>query len=415
MNYEELLESRNGAAMAKEEMPFGLLYKKMVDNKYVNVIDLRSELTDSLVFSDALNIESARNETLKHKNQLHFTLARDSAGLYGVHVEQGTYRTFERLLDDNPAVVAGKDFMKTVINDLLDHASYLHDQGIYHICYAPSNVLARKGDNIPMLLFHGSAYQTVNDQQLLYGERTMAFIAPEVVDEGVFDARADVYSIGKFIEYLYQQSEMPIELRGVIKKATNSDPEKRYQTTEEMKKAIASRQNTRTSIITGVAALLIVGLLMGLYFTLVPEREDIEFVTPAPKENTEDILDDGFDPATMDAASIGDTIDVEAVVKVDSKKLKEYEAKAEQIFRKRYTKEAERILSGIYSNDNMNATEKGFMAGSQSTMEDLVKAQTKMGSEAGLSNSRSQLIAGQIIEQVSNKLKAKMREKEKKE
>ena len=154
---------------------------------------------------------------------------------------------------------------------------------------------------------------------------------------------------------------------------------------------------------------------MGLYFTLVPEREDIEFVTPAPKENTEDILDDGFDPATMDAASIGDTIDVEAAVKVDSKKMKEYEAKAEQIFRKRYTKEAERILSGIYSNDNMNATEKGFMAGSQSTMEDLVKAQTKMGSEAGLSNSRSQLIAGQIIEQVSNKLKAKMREKEKKE
>ncbi len=117
----------------------------------------------------------------------------------------------------------------------------------------------------------------------------------------------------------------------------------------------------------------------------------------------------------MDAASIGDTIDVEAAVKVDSKKMKEYEAKAEQIFRKRYTKEAERILSGIYSNDNMNATEKGFMAGSQSTMEDLVKAQTKMGSEAGLSNSRSQLIAGQIIEQVSNKLKAKMREKEKKE
>ena len=40
MNYEELLESRNGTAMAKEPMPFGMLYKKMTDGKYANVIDL---------------------------------------------------------------------------------------------------------------------------------------------------------------------------------------------------------------------------------------------------------------------------------------------------------------------------------------------------------------------------------------
>ena len=82
MNYEELLESRNGSTMSKEVMPFGLMYKKMVDGKYVNSIDLREDLKDSLVFCDAINTESEQNKKLVHKNQLHFVLATDSAGLY---------------------------------------------------------------------------------------------------------------------------------------------------------------------------------------------------------------------------------------------------------------------------------------------------------------------------------------------
>ena len=411
MNYEELLESRNGAAMAKESMPFGVLYKKMSGDKYVNVIDLRDDLTDSLFFTDALNTEYGQNTQLVHKNQLHFTLASDSAGLYGVHVEQGGYRTFERLLQDNPAVVASKGFIANVVDNLLDHAAYLHDKGIYHICYAPSNVLVRKSDNTPMLLFHGSSYKTVNDQQMLYVESAIGYVAPEGIEEGVFDARADIYSIGKFIEFLYNQSDVPFELRAVIKKATNLDPEKRYQTPEEMMTAIKNRKNIRSSIISGLAAVAIVAILLGLYFTLVPEREDIEFVKPAPKEATEELLDDGVDVTSELGEVTEDTIDVS----VDERKMREFEAKAEQIFRKNYTREAERILSSIYNDERMNATEKNFMAGNQTTVEELVKAQVKMGTDAGLSDARSQLIAGQIIEQVSNKLKAQMKAKEENE
>ena len=48
MNFEELLDSRNGTAMRKEQMPFGMLFKKVKDNKYENVLTLRHELKDSL-------------------------------------------------------------------------------------------------------------------------------------------------------------------------------------------------------------------------------------------------------------------------------------------------------------------------------------------------------------------------------
>ncbi len=414
MNYEELLESRNGAAMAKEHLPYGLLYKKQVDKKLANVIDLREDLLDSLIFTDALNAESAQNQQLIQKSQLHFTLATDSAGLYGVTIDQGSYQTFERLLDNTPAIVAEKGFIDRVVNDLLDNAAYLHDHGIFHICYAPSNVLARKGDNAPMLLFHGSAYQAMNDQQALYGDKACRYIAPEVLDEGIFDARADIYSIGKFIEFLFLQSEVPLELKGVIKKATATNPDARYQTPEEMLADIKKRKNTRSSVVMGLSALAIVALTIGLYFVLVPEQEEIEFVTPAPKEHVEELSDEGvYDPSTETYVSADDMDSTDAAEQYDPRKIKEYEAKAEQIFRKQYAREAERILKNIYSNETMNATEKNFRAGSQATMEDLVKAQEKMGNDAGLSHSRSQLIAGEIIDQVSNKLKTQMKQKEK--
>ena len=410
MNYEELLESRNGAAMAKQTIPFGVMYKKMVDGKYNNVIDLRPDLIDSLIFNDAIATEAEQNKSINDNRQMHFKTATDSSGLYGVNVEQGGFRTFEQLLADNPSIVATPNFVNNTIKNLLELTSALHDKGIYHICYAPNNVFVRKNDNVAMLLFHGSSYHAINDQAWLYGESALPFIAPEVLEGGTFDARTDIYSIGKFISYLFSQSEIPIELKAVVKKAMAEDPDKRYQTPDEMMKSINSRQNTRKSVISFVAAVLITAIVFGLYFTLVPEQEDIEFVKPAPKEAEDDLLDDGFDPIT-ELGLIEDT----AAAHVDEKKMREYEAKAEQIFRKQFTREAERILSKIYNDTRMGSTEKNFMATSQSTMQELIKAQMKIGSNAGLNDTRSQLLAGQIIEQVSNKMKAQIKEKEKQE
>ena len=202
---------------------------------------------------------------------------------------------------------------------------------------------------------------------------------------------------------------VPYELRGVIKKATDENPDKRYQTPEEMSNAISLRQNVRKSVIGLVAALLISAAVFGIYFSMFPEPEDIEFVKPAPKTAAEDIMDDGFDPNT----ELGLVIDT-VVEKTDSKKMKEYEAKAEQIFRKNFTREAERVLSQIYTNENMNSTEKNFAASNQSTMGTLVKAQVRLGQDAGLNDSRSQVIASQIIDQVTSRLKAEMKERDKK-
>ena len=406
MNYEELLESRHGAAMAKQHLPFGWMHKKLLDGKYVNVVDLRDDLRDSLVFTEVLIAEADQIKKQSDKRQIRFSTLTDSAGLYGVAVE-GSYRTYAQLLSDQPAIVAQKNFVDNTIKGLLQLAAFLHEKGIYHVCYAPNNVFSRKGDDEVMLLFHGSAYKAISDQRELYGG-SADFIAPEVLEKGVFDERADIYSIGKFMEVLYQQSEIPIELKGVIKKATAEDPEKRFASADEMLKTINSRQNTRSSLVMGIVAMLVVAVCFGLYFSLIPERENIEFVKPVSEDVPDDLLDDGFDPLT----EMGIVVDSTAGG-ISQKKMREYEAKAEQIFRKNFTREAERVLSKIYNDKGMRATEKNFLASSHSTMEELVRASAKLGTEAGLSDARSQLLATQIIDHVTNRLKKEMAAKEK--
>lgn len=408
MNYEELLESRNAASMKKETMPFGNLYKKMSGNTYSNVIDLRPELADNLRFCEALKTECEQNKTISDRHQVHFDVTADSSGIYGVTLEKGNLRTFAKLLEEKPAIVAEKHFVDNTMKALVEMTESLNDQGIYHLCFAPSNILVRKGDNTPMLLFHGSSYLLLNDQEMLY-EGVTDFVAPEVLEDGVGDARSEVYSMGRLMEYLYRDSDVPYEYRKVIKKATDANPENRYADAAAMLRAMTSRRSLRNSLLLAVASLVIALLCVGAYMEFLPSQESVEFVESAPKEDFGEEMypeehAEGYDPI-MD---LGLPQTDSTATHVDEKKMKEYEAKAEQIFRKRYTAEAERILSRIYDNEHMNVSEKKFMSESSSVIEELTKKQIELGNEAGLSNTKSQHIASEIIDKISNAKKSKL-------
>lgn len=53
----------------------------------------------------------------------------------------------------------------------------------------------------------------------------------------------------------------------------------------------------------------------------------------------------------------------------------------------------------------MNASEKNFLSQSESTIDELMKAQQEIGAEASLDPARSQLIATEIIERLTDQKK----------
>ena len=317
-------------------------------------------------------------------------------------LETGTFMSVEQLISDNPTVVLEKHFAVDLLKELLEAASSLHSQGVRHICFSPKTVLVRKGDLRVFLLSHGSYYLGINDQQAFYGD-DVKYVAPEVLNHGTIDDRCDIYSIGRFMEEVFTHSSTPIEFKRVLKKAVSESPEDRYERPEDMLKDMKKWREGKKTITALVVALLAALICLGLYMDMVPETTKVDFVKPAPRLSTDDLIEDGYDPAADLGVTTSDSITDE-----DRQTRRDYEAKAEAIFRKNYEKEADRILSKIYNKDYMSNSEKQFMTQSQSTIEELMKAQQQMGTDAGLTPERSQLIASEIIDRITNQKKKEM-------
>lgn len=403
MNFEEMLAAKNEGKLNKTSLPIGEYYRVQIDGKFRSVINIRPDLDSSIAFSGALKTECERNKTLANKHQLHYTpVVNEKGEIEQLEVEQGVFLSMEQLLNENPAVVAEKGFIDNTLQALVDITTYLHGQGIQHVCYSPKTVMVRKGDRAIMLATHGSFYLSMNDQRGFYGDDAV-FVAPEVLEHGSVDERCDVYSIGKFMEAIFEHAGMSVEYRKALKKATSEKPEDRYASPQALLKAIQARRQFMRSVLMFLAAVIAALVILEVYLELVPEPTQVEFVKPAPRQATDDLLDDGFQPEDLGVVS------ADSLTEEDEEAHRVYQAKAEEIFRKNYEKEADRILSKIYNKDYMNSTEKAFAAESQATIEELMKVQQKMGQEASLTPERAQLIASEIIDRVTNQKKKQLK------
>ena len=417
MNYEELVETRDVRKSNKVKMPFGYFHKRQIDGKYSNFVEFLDELSDNILFAECLKKDCEVAMQVGDKHQLHFTPNNEdgSDGIYAIAVEPGNYLTIEQLLNEIPSVVAQKNFMETTIKDLLQLTIDLNEKGVQQVCFAPSNVFMRKNDNSVRLLLHGSPFHRLEVYDVLY-DGIEEYIAPEVLQGETPTDRSDVYGLAKFIEYLNESSGMPFYLKSIIRKATSEDPEARYATVADFRKALSQRKAAIKSAVTSLSAIAIALILAGLFFTLTPDTEAVEFVKPVEEPISEELLDEGFDPATelgaaADSATIAKAIkdyQMKDSDKIDEKKIREFEAKGEAIFRKQFSKEAERILSGVYNDRSMSGGQKAFQEASSKAMGELVEKQIELSEHSSLPSEKSQRIASEIIEQITERKKAEM-------
>ena len=83
--------------------------------------------------------------------------------------------------------------------------------------------------------------------------------------------------------------------------------------------------------------------------------------------------------------------------------MKQYNAKAEAIFRKQFTKAADAIISRVYNTESMNGEQGIFAAKTKQMTEDLAKKQEELAGLTNLSSDRTQAIAAEIIENITKK------------
>ncbi len=418
MDYQEMLNARDGASTQKENIAVGTFYKKRIESKYRNVVELRPELTNSLLFCEGLKRDQQQTNDLRDSFQLHYTLNEDSSGIYELELQgPGNIQTLSQLLLNTPAVVAQKGFIEQTIGGLMAAAETLHEKGIYHLCFAPQEIFMRKSDNKPQLLCHGSSFQNMSDSAIIYKDFE-DMVAPEVINKEPVDARSDVYALGCFIKKLFDSGDIPMEYKAVVKKATATDPAQRYQSVAEMRQALMAKKRLKHSALLMAAVLGVVAIIIFFLFSLIPDNANVEFIDDTgirPVDHyAEDIAEPtiDYDPneyldpdLEMYMDSIGEMSSEELDALLDSIRPI---ANAEEMFRRQFTSQAESRLSQLYSQQQMGSSQSDFIAHSQSVMDDLMNQAKQLGERCNLTEEQATLLADQIIARIQAQKQAQV-------
>ncbi len=141
--------------------------------------------------------------------------------------------------------------------DLCLMLSYLHchTPPMVYCDMKPDNIMIQSGGTLRLIDFGAVLEMDRKEQQLLLGTR--GYAAPEQFDsEGVLDARTDIYGLGMTMYQLLTGKEpdqaeaekiltcrfrpfMPRRFARVIRKCIEKEPRERYQTCEELWKALS--------------------------------------------------------------------------------------------------------------------------------------------------------------------------------
>lgn len=154
---------------------------------------------------------------------------------------------------------SGPQAQDTVVSwgvKLCDVLTYLHGKGIVYRDMKPANIMLSPDGNIKLIDFGIAREYKENANEDTTALGTEGYAAPEQYEgKGQTDARTDVYGMGITLFQLltgvnpssYQENIFSIRLQNpnlssgldkIILKCTNKDPKKRYQSTEELKKAL---------------------------------------------------------------------------------------------------------------------------------------------------------------------------------
>ena len=143
--------------------------------------------------------------------------------------------------------------MDSVLSSLED----LHSINIIHRDIKPSNIMITKEHDIYLIDFGIARFYVDNADSDTTKLGTKGYAAPEQYGFQQSDFRTDIYSFGKAFDYLFKTNDIKAGLKRVISKASAFDPNDRYKTVVELKRAVKLRTYLPIIIACFIALVLI--------------------------------------------------------------------------------------------------------------------------------------------------------------
>lgn len=203
-------------------------YRVKLYGKFHFMKRLKPELHTDPRYVSAMQKEFETGYRLEHPHLVRYVSKGDDY-LLTEFVDGENLRTFT---DSHPDYFKSRKNADRFMRQLLDVVGYLHQHQVVHLDLKPDNILITRIGYDVKLTDLGYCYTDTYTDTM---GRTDKYAAPEQLNGlSKVDARTDIYAIGKILQtlpcaHIYNK---------VIARCTAEDPSKRYQTVDDLSKAI---------------------------------------------------------------------------------------------------------------------------------------------------------------------------------
>lgn len=133
-------------------------------------------------------------------------------------------------------VKLSKRQFSTVVRELCSVLTFLHGKGIIHRDIKPSNILLTGDGHIRLIDFDIARMHKDDLKQDTRLLGTRGFASPEQYGFSQTDERTDIYALGITLKLLLTEMNQKNRYKKILRKCTNLDPDKRYQTVEQFRR-----------------------------------------------------------------------------------------------------------------------------------------------------------------------------------
>lgn len=388
-------------------------------------------------FIEVFKQQGKRTSTYTNPRCLRYlTYCEDERGAFWI-MSSGRFISLAKLVVDKPNVRLDEKWVDSTISSLIETVQYVNNLEQYQLELTPHSVMVTKDTHNTVTLM-----PPLNDflpfKETLYSESDER-IAPELFNIEEPDQRADIYGIGKIIEFLHPYPNLPYKYSKIVKKSTNEKVGARPKMAESMLKTINKRKKggAITHILISVAVVLGFFALIFLFPWGNEQKHEIKGLAAKDSTQFNDQFNDGFNDHFDDGAIMNDpllNISIESATEEQkdymlnnylhdttylsldtamslSPEMRQHQKEmmilAAEKFRTMYKQQVRPVLEKVYTDANMQDQNKFMTAYNQANAQ-LLKIQETLTEQYKIDPSTANRIASEVFGEVADALKSKL-------
>ena len=139
--------------------------------------------------------------------------------------------SLQKLLEKGQAFTDSE--IEGILKSLCEILIYLHEKKLVYRDLKPANIMLTDRGKL-YLVDYGTAAEASREEK--EQAATPGFAAPEQLEGGRVDARADIYALGRLLTYIYQKQgrKMPQQFRKLTAKCLHKSPGRRCQSVKRL-------------------------------------------------------------------------------------------------------------------------------------------------------------------------------------